>query len=73
MEAAQETVRHAIRNITHDLTPEDIDKVLQDREHTGPHLEEIKEKVEQALTRFASSASDAAEDTTDKETGDQRT
>jgi F-type H+-transporting ATPase subunit alpha len=73
MEAAQETVRHAIRNITHDLTPEDIDKVLQDHEHTGPHLEEIKEKVEQALARFASSASDAAEDSTDRETGDQRT
>jgi F-type H+-transporting ATPase subunit alpha len=52
MDAAQETVRHAMRNITHDLAQEDIDMVLQDREHSSPHLQKIKEKVEQALTRF---------------------
>jgi F-type H+-transporting ATPase subunit alpha len=62
MDEAQETVRQAMRSITHDLAPEDIDKVLQDREHTSPHLQQIKEKVEQALAHFdADSADDEAE------------
>ncbi len=53
MERAQEQVRQAIRNIVENLTPEEIETVLQDGEHTSTHLKQIEENVEQALQLFA--------------------
>lgn len=70
MDTAQTMVRDSIRNITRDLGAEEIETVLQDREHTGPHLRQIKEKVEQALARFDA---DIAAGDKDKDSGEKDT
>lgn len=56
MDTAQKAVRDAIQNITRELTPEDLDKILQDREHTSPQLQQIKKEVEQVLAHFDAGA-----------------
>ena len=53
MGAAQQTVCHAIRNITHNLSQEDIDAVLQDGNHSISHLEQIEQQIRAALARFS--------------------
>ena len=52
MDSAQEQVQQAIRSTVENLTPAEIETVLQDGEHTSTPLKQIKEKVEQALQQF---------------------